>query len=956
MVDAAVRERVEKLAETLVFCDPEDLQGLARVHSELGELTTWAEGQGLGRIAAACGAASDGVERIILGEAQEPEGILAALNETIGALQQYADGGRQEQELMFPALFMGEAGGPSDTEGDASGKYTLVLPPYVDETIFGDFLARQDGVLEEMEELILALEADRNESNLGAFKRLVHTLKGEAALLGLTDVEKLCHAAEDGLVSDDRDLATDDLLSLKDWLKRTFDACAGNGPAPESPASLLAGLRGEAPPEEEVSRATATCDAMPAEELPEPDVEDDLQFVPKPLTGDQELLGDFVLEATEHLDNADVQLLTLETTPTDEDAINAVFRAFHTIKGVAGFLGVEEIQALSHEAENLLDLSRKGGIRLEGQAIDLVFDAVDMLKRCIDAINNALGTGEDLVPQDGLSKVVRAIRGILAAPQAAVPAPVADAAAQEKKPSPRLGDILVQSELTTQSAVEEAALKQQEPAKPKRIGEVLSEDCVTTTRRVNEALEIQKDMPDKRVGDILVEMGAASEDDVEHAATQQQAPAKAPRIGETLVREGEVEARDVAQALRAQRQPGAKPGGIRVREAVKVDADRLDQLVDMIGELVISESMVAQAPEIRDDRSTDLARHISLLDKITRELQVTAMSLRMVPVRSTFQKMARLVRDLSKKTGKAVEFSMTGEDTELDKTVVDKLGDPLVHMVRNSVDHGLEASAEERRQAGKPAMGHVELRAFHEGGNIHIEVEDDGRGLNREAILKKAISRGIIGENDRLSDREVWNLIFEAGFSTAQQVTEVSGRGVGMDVVKRNIEALRGKTEIQSTAGKGSIFSIQLPLTLAIIDGMVVRVGSERYILPTLSIVLSLQPSENNINTVVGQGEMLSIQGRLLPLFRLYQTLKIEDAVTDPLQGTVVVVEHDGKQAGLLVDEILGQQQIVIKSLGESLRGVPGISGGAIMPDGCVGLILDIGGLVRLAGQAVAGQ
>jgi len=270
-------------------------------------------------------------------------------------------------------------------------------------------------------------------------------------------------------------------------------------------------------------------------------------------------------------------------------------------------------------------------------------------------------------------------------------------------------------------------------------------------------------------------------------------------------------------------------------------------------------------------------------------------------------------------------------------------------MVRNAVDHGLEASVEDRIAAGKPATGRVELRAFHKGGNIYIEIEDDGRGLDRDAILAKAQERGLIKEGDSLSDRDVYNLIFEPGFSTAKVVTEVSGRGVGMDVVRRNIEALRGQVEITSTPGKGSVFSIRLPLTLAIIDGMVVRVGKERYVIPTLSIVISVRPQPEDILTVLGKGEMFKLHEELLPLHRIDRLFNIDGAEQDPTEALVVVVEADGRKAGLVVDELLGQQQIVIKSLGESMRGIEGISGAAIMPDGRVGLILDVSGLIGMA-------
>jgi len=389
---------------------------------------------------------------------------------------------------------------------------------------------------------------------------------------------------------------------------------------------------------------------------------------------------------------------------------------------------------------------------------------------------------------------------------------------------------------------------------------------------------------------------------------------------------------------------------IMLKETVKVDSERLDRLVDMIGELVIAETMVTQSSEVKKINSPQIIQNISHLDKITRELQAMGTSLRMVPIHSTFQKMARLVRDLSKKIGKDIEFNMRGEDTELDKTVVDRIGDPLVHMVRNAVDHGIEDSSEDRTAAGKQPKGKIYLRAFHKGGNIYIEVEDDGRGLDKKAIVKKAKERGLIAsEDDHLSDKDIYSLILMPGFSTAKKITEISGRGVGMDVVKKNIEALRGQIDIQSEQGIGSIFSIRLPLTLAIIDGMVVSVNSERYIIPTLSIVMSVSVPRDEIKTVQNRGEMLSLQGELIPVFhmdRIFQHIQREDKSENLL---IVVVEDAGQKTGIFIDELLGQQQIVIKSLGDYLKGIPGISGGAIMPDGNVGLILDIGGIVRLA-------
>ncbi len=602
---------------------------------------------------------------------------------------------------------------------------------------------------------------------------------------------------------------------------------------------------------------------------------------PKPLEGDLDLLGDFVGEALEHLEGADVHLLTIETDPKNDEALNSVFRAFHTIKGVSGFLALDEIGSIAHTAENLLDKARKSELELAGTAIDVTFDAVDMLKDMVGILRGCIESGAPLPGEPLLPALVARINAVIA-------------------------------------------------------GDVGDE---------GPDFDEQAEAEGKRIGEILVESGAASQDTVNKALLKQSQSSGSPsKLGELLVKEGDVQAKEVAKALRVQK--GGQ--GTKLKDSVKVDAERLDHLVDMIGELVIAESMVCQSDELKETASEQLSKNLSQLDKITRELQEIGTSLRMMPIKPIFQKMARLSRDLSRKAGKRIEFSTTGEDTELDKTVIDKIGDPLVHMVRNAVDHGIETT-DERVKSGKSKVGHVELRAYHKGGNIYIEIEDNGRGIDSEIIMAKAVERGLVESGDKLSEREVFSLLFLPGFSTAKKVTDVSGRGVGMDVVKRNIDSLGGHVEIRSKKGKGSVFTIRLPLTLAIIDGMVVKVASERYIIPTLSITSSMRPTDSELETVLNKGEMLSLQGELIPLFRLGRLFGLEGANDNPTEALVVIVEGGGKRTALLTDEILGQQQIVIKTLGESMKGISGISGGAIMADGRVGLILDVEGLVRLA-------
>jgi two-component system chemotaxis sensor kinase CheA len=397
--------------------------------------------------------------------------------------------------------------------------------------------------------------------------------------------------------------------------------------------------------------------------------------------------------------------------------------------------------------------------------------------------------------------------------------------------------------------------------------------------------------------------------------------------------------------------PGANSAPLASTSAVvKVATQKLDNLVDLVGEMVIAQSQVVHDPSLLDLADPRLSCNLKHLTRITEELQKMALSLRMVPIRSTFQKMQRLVRDLAARQGKAIALKLQGEDTELDRTIVEQLNDPLVHMIRNAVDHGIE-QPEARLAAGKPAEGVIELRAWHQGGNILIGVKDDGAGLNRERIVAKATAQGLVSPGDNLADREVFQLIFEPGFSTAQVVTDVSGRGVGMDVVRRNVEQLRGKIEIQSNLGQGSSFTIFLPLTLAIIDGMLVSVGRQRFILPALLVRESFRPTANMISTAQGKREMVNVRGRLTPLLRLYDYFGLPPQSTDPTQGVVVVVGYEHQNRCLLVDQLLGKQEVVIKSLGDTFKQHRAFAGAAILGDGQVGLILAVDSLVNLKGD-----
>jgi len=403
----------------------------------------------------------------------------------------------------------------------------------------------------------------------------------------------------------------------------------------------------------------------------------------------------------------------------------------------------------------------------------------------------------------------------------------------------------------------------------------------------------------------------------------------------------------MAQALVSQLAEGKSASEAQVTETLRVDLAKVDNLVDLMGELVIVQSQVRQNRKIEDLADQKLERDLGHMGRITSELQKISMSLRMVPIGTTFRKMVRLVRDLSHKMGKEVKLHLEGEDTEIDRSMVDSIYDPLVHLVRNAVDHGLE-TPEERRSREKSPTGNLWLRAYHRGGDIIIEIEDDGQGLDREAILAKARERGLVPPEETPSPERIDHLIFEPGFSTAQTVTNVSGRGVGMDVVKETVNRLRGKIDISSRPDKGCRLYLRLPLTLAIIDGMVVRVGKERYILPTVGVQETLRPEREDCFTVQGQGELIRVRSQLMPLVRLHRILGASEGAVHPSEALVMVVEHEAEKRALLVDDILGKQEIVIKSLGYLFQEREGLAGGTILGDGRVGLILDLAGLFRL--------
>jgi len=607
-------------------------------------------------------------------------------------------------------------------------------------------------------------------------------------------------------------------------------------------------FEGDRPPADNVREA----DTLPSEE--------------KTQIQDISLVKDFITEGLEYIDEIEVNILNLEQDPENKDTINAIFRPFHSIKGVSSFLNLDKIRSLAHNLENLLDKARNMELRVTPSLIDVILDGADALKAMI---------------------------------------------------------LQLKAEIENRSV------------------EPLNIDLTALTERIKKVENGNEDFPlGRKLGEILVNDGLITQDDVKQTLeSMQSVPEK--KIGEVLIEEGKVTPRQVSQALRKQTEQTADSSTMRI------DTRKLDDLIDMVGELVITQSMIQQDLSQQANADKNLVRDISQFFRITTSLQRTSMSLRMIPIRQTFQRMSRLIRDLAKNAGKIANVEIFGEETEIDRNMVDEIYNPLVHMVRNAVDHGLEMP-EDRIKAGKPEKGLISLRAYHRGGNIIIEISDDGRGLSRQKITDKALNKGLISNADDLTDQDVFKMIFLPGLSTAEKVTDVSGRGVGMDVVKQSVEKLRGKVEIESKQGKGSTFITSFPLTLAIIDGMMVKVGQEVYIIPTMSIRQALRPAREHYNLVVGKGETINVMGQLLPLVRLYDLLGIEPAKREPWEAIVVVVEGENRAKCLLVDNIIGKAEVVIKNLGAGLKHIKGVSGGAIMGDGHVGLILDTEGLFEL--------
>lgn len=616
----------------------------------------------------------------------------------------------------------------------------------------------------------------------------------------------------------------------------------------------------------------------------------------------------FFEEASEHLASMESLLLALDVADPDMDELNAIFRAAHSIKGGAGTFGFTDMTEVTHILETLLDKLRKQEMQLTTEMVDAFLQAGDAI-----SMQLAAHRGEGEVDQQVIREICEKLEQLTGAPVAEV----AESKVIKETASPKK---------SKKKAEKESAPEQEDYG----FFDPLPSEFVA-----DEGYGFFGDAPNETAG----------ADDGYGFFTE----VKPPVAG--AVAEAAAAPAMIASAAHPTRRAADKVAASSAETSIRVSVEKVDQLINLVGELVITQAMLAQSASTLDVAALEqLQNGLNQLERNTRDIQESIMSVRMLPISFVFSRFPRVVRDVAGKLNKQVELKTLGETTELDKALIEKIADPLTHLIRNSLDHGIEMP-DKRIAAGKSAHGTITLNAFHQGGSIVIEVADDGGGLNRGKILGKAKERGL-PVSDSMTDEAVWMLIFEAGFSTADVVTDVSGRGVGMDVVKRNIAEMGGRVELSSAEGHGTRTTIRLPLTLAILDGMSVAVGGQTFILPLGAIVESLQITDEELKTVSGDGRLLRVRGEYLPLIALHEVFAISNAIIEPKQGIAVIVEAEGKKNALLVDELLGQHQVVIKSLESNFRKVPGMSGATIMGDGTVALILDV---LALSSHHVAG-
>lgn len=709
----------------------------------------------------------------------------------------------------------------------------------------------------------------------------------------------------------------------------------------------------------------------------------------------REIIDCFLTEGRESVEELELLLVAFEDSDgANNSSINSMFRIFHSVKGSAGYLDFGLVESVTHQAETIIQCIRDGQMPLTRKLVDCLCLVLDFLNDRFDAVQQ---TATDSSPEAeaAAKKLVAQLRAFLEPAQpAAAPAAVSAFAAlatghatpanpstSKKKP---LGELLLE-----QNRLDEEQLREALEMRHRPLGQILLEAGIIDEQGLNRALAIQRQLRESNLdvpllGEILVQQELIDQGILQAALDERNKP-----LGEVLVELGVLTSGELKAALSAQTgimppqapparsapaptpapAPAASPAPVKpssrgnsssskpkrqLNETLRVDVRKLNSLMDLVGELIISATAIIHNPELADLDIESFQKSALQLGRVTRSLQDVAMSVRMVPIDATFRKMHRLVRDVSRKQGKEVDLRISGEETEVDKKVAEIIADPLVHLMRNAIDHGLEP-VDERRQSGKAPSGIVRLEARHQGGEIWISISDDGRGIDRDRVLSKARERGLPdAHRDDLSDQQIYNFIFEPGFSTAQQLSDISGRGIGMDVVKKNIEKVKGRIDVSSRLGQGTTFTLRIPLTLAIIEGMLVRVGQSCFTIPLLQIKESVVVKASDITTLSDGMEIARIRDQLIPVVRLHQFYDLTPSSTDLEDGILVVVEDGGQTMSLFVDELIGQRQTVVKGLSGYLGDLPGLSGCTVLGDGRISLILDITSLMDCSSRSAA--
>jgi len=679
-----------------------------------------------------------------------------------------------------------------------------------------------------------------------------------------------------------------------------------------------------------------------------------------------QFIPSFLEESFEGLELMESSLLNLKAG--DHETIHSIFRAAHSIKGGAGTFGFDSVTKFTHLVETLLDEMRDGRREVVPKDIEILLASVDCMRLLIEAARD-----EEDYDKEKVTQTTQQLSQTLASNDSAT------ASGDVKQAQTMSDDDPVDNELSTYqihfvpehnlaktgndplflfnaladlgeliTVANTSELPALTDIDPQEL--YLSWDLTLKTKANKEEIyEVFEWVEDECLLEISqIENQNQNQNQVKSQPLEQMAVAQQEsNVVEKvdIPQQSSVDIVKPSSPIKSKTKTKTKPEV----SSIRVGVDKVDNLINLVGELVITQSMLSElGSDFQMNKIERLTNGLEQLLQNTKELQESVMRIRMLPISFAFNRFPRLVHDLSNKTGKEIELVIKGEQTELDKTVMEQIGDPLVHLVRNAVDHGIEP-ADVRIANGKSEKGTISLDAYHQGGNIVIEISDDGGGINRQKVFAKAVEKGIIEPNSALSDSQVFDLLFEPGFSTADQVTDISGRGVGMDVVKRNIQSLGGRIQVESAVGEGSCFKVNLPLTLAILDGQLVKVGSETYIIPLISIVESLQVDTELINKVSGNMELYRLRDENVPILPVYQLFGLTTKFTDLSDALLVVVEADGQKVGLMVDHLLAQQQVVIKSLKDNYQQVIGISGATILGDGSVAMILDIPGMIQMA-------